>query len=51
MLITALFAKIRAYFRYRDSMRSLNALTDRQLSDIGLTRGNIEGVARNLAFR
>jgi uncharacterized protein YjiS (DUF1127 family) len=51
MLITALFSKLRAYLRYRASIRSLNALTDRQLSDIGLARGNIEGVARDLAFR
>lgn len=51
MLISSLFAKVRAYFRYRTSMRSLSALTDRQLADIGLARGNIEGVARDLAFR
>ena len=51
MLITALFAKVRAYFRYRSNMRCLERLTDRQLSDIGIARGNIPGIAQDIAFR
>ena len=50
MLITTLLAKVQAYFRYRASLRSLAALSDRQLADIGVQRGNIEAVARDLAF-
>lgn len=49
MLISTLVAKVRSYLRYRASVRSLAALSDQQLSDIGVARGNIEGVARDLA--
>jgi uncharacterized protein YjiS (DUF1127 family) len=38
--------KITAWRRYRDSVRELSRLSDRELSDIGLMRGDIEFVAR-----
>lgn len=46
-----LFARINAAFQYwldvRDTRNALYRLTDRELNDIGLTRGDIERVARN----
>ena len=50
-MLIGLAARVRAYFRYRASIRSLASLSDRQLSDIGVPRGNIEVAARNLIFR
>ena len=50
MLFTALFSKIVAYWHYRKNVKSLASLSDRQLADIGVSRGNIEAVARELAF-
>jgi len=38
--------KINTWRRYRDSVRELSRLSDRELSDIGLMRGDIEFVAR-----
>ena len=35
--------------RYRQTMNELSALTDRELDDIGLTRGEIENVAQRCA--
>lgn len=35
--------------RYRRTLNELSALTDRELNDIGLTRGDIEGVAQRSA--
>lgn len=39
-------AMITAWNNARSTRRELNALTDRELSDIGLARGDIERVAR-----
>ena len=50
MTITLLLSKLRAYMKYRESIRELSALSDRQLSDIGMARGQIEATARRLAF-
>jgi uncharacterized protein YjiS (DUF1127 family) len=46
MLIAHLIERIRAYARYRASVRALNDLSDRELADIGVARGNIVNVAR-----
>jgi uncharacterized protein YjiS (DUF1127 family) len=35
--------------RYRQTMNELSTLSDRELDDIGLTRGDIESVARRCA--
>ena len=35
--------------RYRQTMNELSALTDRELDDIGLSRGDIESVAERCA--
>lgn len=41
------FAK---YQVYRDTMGELNALSDRDLSDLGLTRGDVHRVAVEAAY-
>ena len=46
-----IFARINAavqnWLDVRDTRNALHRLTDRELTDIGLTRGDIEYVARN----
>jgi uncharacterized protein YjiS (DUF1127 family) len=37
--------------RYRQTMNELSTLSERELDDIGLTRGDIESVARRCARR
>ncbi len=40
---------IQEWRRYRASVRELSRLTDRELSDLGIGRGDIEFVARKCA--
>ena len=44
-MLTLVITKLRSFFRYRASVRQLAQLTDRELSDIGLNRGDIEFAA------
>lgn len=46
MVITYLLSKIRAWMRYRETVRELSQLSDRELADIGVSRFEIETVAR-----
>jgi uncharacterized protein YjiS (DUF1127 family) len=46
MFVIAILARIRAYLRYRETMVELSRLTDRELDDVGLSRFEIERVAR-----
>ena len=46
MFLTMIAAKIRAYLRYRETVRELSRLTDRELDDLGISRYDIESVAR-----
>ena len=52
-LLHGLFARLEsriAYWRrYRATVSQLDDLTDRQLADIGISRGNIAAVARTAA--
>jgi uncharacterized protein YjiS (DUF1127 family) len=38
--------KLNAWRRYREAVRELSQLTDRELDDIGIRRGDIESIAR-----
>ena len=38
--------KLAAWRRYRDAVRELSQLSDRELSDIGIRRGEIETLVR-----
>ena len=46
MYLSLLAAKIAAWRRYRESVRELSRLSDRELNDLGIARGDIEFVAR-----
>ncbi|MFV0475977.1 MAG: DUF1127 domain-containing protein [Pikeienuella sp.] len=45
---SGLVARYNAWRSYRATVRALNALTDAELNDIGLTRGQIELAARGV---
>jgi uncharacterized protein YjiS (DUF1127 family) len=49
MTIKSITAKLVAWRRYRVSVRELAQLSDRELQDLGLTRGEIDHVARRSA--
>ncbi len=46
MFVTYLLSRIRAYMRYRETVRELSVLTDRELDDLGISRFEIENVVR-----
>jgi uncharacterized protein YjiS (DUF1127 family) len=48
-LLARLEGRIAYWLRYRATVTELNDLTDRQLADIGISRGNIAAVARTAA--
>jgi len=39
-------AKLNAWRRYREAVRELSQLSDRELNDIGIRRGDIEYIVR-----
>lgn len=43
--------KLLSWRRYRDAVRELSQLTDRELSDIGIRRGDIETIVRELVAK
>jgi uncharacterized protein YjiS (DUF1127 family) len=47
MFISMIISRVRAYLDYRASVRALSGLTDRELADIGVDRGQINSAARN----
>lgn len=49
MFLTWILSRIRAYQRYRQTVRELQRLSDRELNDVGLSRADISGVARRYA--
>jgi uncharacterized protein YjiS (DUF1127 family) len=49
VIITTLINRLKAYLRYRRNVEALSRLTDRELSDIGVSRWNIETIARDVA--
>lgn len=50
MFITSLLSKVRSYLRYRETVRELSQLTDRELDDLGISRFQIDGIAREHAI-
>jgi uncharacterized protein YjiS (DUF1127 family) len=49
VFIVSLVARIQAYLRYRETVRELSKLSDRELDDLGLLRADIHNVARHYA--
>jgi uncharacterized protein YjiS (DUF1127 family) len=47
--IKSLGEKFNAWRRYRDAVRELTQLSDRDLADIGVRRGDIHFIARQAA--
>ena len=45
MFLSTLLAGVSRWFRYRDTLRQLSRLTDRELSDLGINRSDIRAVA------
>jgi uncharacterized protein YjiS (DUF1127 family) len=44
--IKTITEKLNAWRRYRDAVKELSQLSDRELSDIGVRRGDIEFIVR-----
>ena len=46
MFVTYILSKIRSYFRYRETLSELSQLSDRELNDLGISRFEIDAIAR-----
>lgn len=46
MIVTWVLSKIRNYMQYRETVAELSRLTDRELDDLGISRYDIDAVAR-----
>jgi uncharacterized protein YjiS (DUF1127 family) len=46
MFTTLVLSKIRSYLKYRETVRELSRLSDRELDDLGIARYQIDGIAR-----
>jgi uncharacterized protein YjiS (DUF1127 family) len=49
MFVTSILSKIRAYVLYRETVRELSQLNDRELDDLGISRFQIASIARQAA--
>ena len=49
MIVTFVLAKLRSWKRYRQTVRELSRLSDRDLADLGISRFDIDSVARSTA--
>ena len=50
MFVSYILSKVRSYMRHRETVRELSLLSDRELDDLGISRFQIENVARQNAF-
>lgn len=50
MFVTYILSKIRAYKLYRQTVRELSQLSDRELTDLGIVRFDIASVARKAVY-
>ena len=48
---TGLRARRAKYAVYRETLRELQSLSDRELNDLGITRGEIRGIAYQAAYK
>ncbi|MBV8565848.1 MAG: DUF1127 domain-containing protein [Methylobacteriaceae bacterium] len=46
-MLKSLRLKLKAWQRYRDNVRELSRLTDRELADLGFSRVDIPAIARS----
>jgi uncharacterized protein YjiS (DUF1127 family) len=46
MFVSYILAKVQAYLRYRETVRELSLLSNRELDDLGISRSQIQTVAR-----
>ena len=46
MIVSWVLSKIRNYIHYLETVAELSRLTDRELDDLGISRYDIESVAR-----
>ena len=46
MFVTWILSKVRNYLQYRETIAELSRLTDREREDLGISRYEIETVAR-----
>jgi uncharacterized protein YjiS (DUF1127 family) len=46
MFVSLILSRIKAYLRYRETVRELSRLTDRELGDLGIARFDIDRVAK-----
>jgi uncharacterized protein YjiS (DUF1127 family) len=49
MFVAFILSKIRAYQRYRETIRELMQFSDRELEELGISRYEIEAIARQNA--
>ena len=49
--LKTLSEKLAAWRRYRDAVKELSQLTDRELADIGVRRGDIETIVRQAVMK
>ena len=49
MFVSVILAKVQAYLRYRATVRDLSLLSNRELDDLGISRSQIDAIARQSA--
>ena len=49
MFVTYILSRIRSYLKYRETLHELSSLSDRDLDDLGISRYDIDAIARKHA--